>query len=458
MTSPVEEEGLGRSPGAGWRRSAGRGVRTGAATGARITRKAAVSTYRMAQRASRAQGAGESGLSRVLELHAFSSAGDAVVTVALAGTLFFQVPDGEARGQVALFLALTLLPFAVVAPLIGPFLDRFRHGRRWALGGSMAVRAFLCWVLATAVVDRSAWQFPCALGVLVASRTYLVARSAAVPRLLPPQMSLVKANARVSLAGVAGVAVAGPVAGLFTRLGPQWALRFGFLVFAAGTVIAILLPRVVDSTAGEEEVGLGEVAGAGPQGRRVPAPVVLALRCNAALRALSGYLVIFMAFLLRDPSFPGWQGRGTSLLALVIGGAGIGSTVGTVLGSLLRSRPPRVIALATLVLDAAAVLLAAFLVSVPMAVALGVAAGLAQQLGKLALDSTIQAEVAEGVRTSAFARSETLLQLSWVLGGVLGIAMPLSWGWGLGVPGALLLGWLTFVVSSLRTEPVTASR
>ena len=80
-------------------------------------------------------------------MHAFNTAGDAAVAISLAGTLFFQVPTGEARGQVALFLGLTMLPFAIVAPLIGPFLDRFSHGRRWAIGATMAIRAFLCWVL-----------------------------------------------------------------------------------------------------------------------------------------------------------------------------------------------------------------------------------------------------------------------------------------------------------------------
>ena len=112
-------------------------------------------TMRQARRASEAQGAGESGLSRLIELHFFNTAGDAAVAISLAGTLFFQVPSGEARGQVALFLALTMLPFAIVAPLIGPFLDRFGHGRRWAIGATMAIRAFLCWVLAGAVVTES---------------------------------------------------------------------------------------------------------------------------------------------------------------------------------------------------------------------------------------------------------------------------------------------------------------
>ncbi len=123
-------------PGAG-ARLAGRGAR-GAA---RVTGRAGRFTVRQARRAADAEGAGDSGLSRLIEMHAFNAAGDAAVAISLAGTLFFQVPTGEARGQVALFLGLTMLPFAIVAPLIGPFLDRFSHGRRWAIGATMAIRA-----------------------------------------------------------------------------------------------------------------------------------------------------------------------------------------------------------------------------------------------------------------------------------------------------------------------------
>ena len=185
-------------------------------------------------RAARAEGAGDSGLSRLIGLHAVNAAGDAAIAISLAGTLFFQVPTGEARGQVALFLALTMLPFAIVAPLIGPFLDRFSHGRRWAIGSTMAIRAFLCWVLATAVATDSTWLFPAALGCLVASKAYGVTRAAAVPRLLPPTLTLVKANARVSLAGVVGAAVSAPIAVLASDAGPDWSLRYAFVVFVAG--------------------------------------------------------------------------------------------------------------------------------------------------------------------------------------------------------------------------------
>ena len=106
-----------------------------------------------------------------------------------------------------------MLPFAIVAPLIGPFLDRFSHGRRWAIGATFAIRAFLCWVLANAVADESNLLYPAALGVLVSSKAYGVTRAAAVPRLRPDDLTLVKANSRVSLAGVVGAAASAPIAG-----------------------------------------------------------------------------------------------------------------------------------------------------------------------------------------------------------------------------------------------------
>src|SRR3546814_15865856 len=96
---------------------------------------------------------------------------------------------------------MTMLPFAIVAPLIGPFLDRFSHGRRWAIGSTMAIRAFLCWVLAGAVVTNSTWLFPAALGVLVSSKASGITKAAAAPRLVPEGVTLVKATPRPRLAG-----------------------------------------------------------------------------------------------------------------------------------------------------------------------------------------------------------------------------------------------------------------
>jgi MFS family permease len=433
-----------------WRDPAARLARGSTKAAARCGR-AAGWTLRRVRRATSAQGAGESGLARLIELHAFNAAGDAALAVSLAGTLFFQVPTGQARGQVALFLGLTMLPFAVVAPLIGPALDRFRRGRRWALGATMAIRGFLCWVLAGAVVSGSLTLFPAALGCLVASKAYGVTRASAVPRLMPPGLELVKANSRISLAGLAGAAISAPLATLASLLGPQWSLRYAFLVFVGATILAVLLPARVDSSAGEEQVGYAQTVGA-PRRRRadLPSVVITALRSNAGLRALSGFLTMFLAFLLRDQPFPGWQGRTQLLLGLVIGAAGLGSTLGTAAGSVLRARRPEAIVLVTLSADAVMAVVAAAFFGLVTAVGIGLCAGLCQQLGKLSLDALIQREIPEVVRTSVFARSETLLQLAWVLGGFLGIFMPLVPRLGLGVAAALLAVWVSVVLRGAK--------
>ena len=407
---------------------------------------------RTAQRARDAEGAGSSGLARLLELHAFNAAGDTAVAVSLAGTLFFQVPTGEARDQVALFLGLTMLPFAIVAPLIGPTLDRFSHGRRWAIGATMAMRGFLCWVLATAVVTGSTWLFPAALGCLVASKAYGVTRAAAIPRLLPPRLTLVKANARTSLAGVVGAAISAPIAVLAAQAGSEWSLRYGFVVFVLATIWAIRLPERVDSSQGEGTLVLmpgPSVAGTPRRPRaRIPAPVAFALRANCGPRWLSGFLTMFMAFLLRDNPIAGWAPE--VLLGLVIGAAGVGNTLGIALGSLARRLDPALTMGLVLVADVVVAAGAALVYGLVTLVLLGLTAGLAQSLAKLSLDSTIQRDVPERIQASAFALSDTTLQLAWVIGGFVGIAMPLLPRLGLGAAAAVVGAWAVFVLAGSR--------
>ncbi len=438
---PTPAQRVGRIP-AGVGRAMGRGG-TAAFSGAR--------------RFTHSGGAGESGLSRLLELHAFNTAGDAAVAISLAGTLFFTVPTDEASGQVALFLVLTMLPFAIVAPLIGPFLDRFRRGRRWAIGSTLALRAFCCWVLAGAVVDESPTFYFAALGCLVSSKAYGVTRAAAVPRILPQDFTLVKANSRISLTGTAAAAISAPLAGLAAVIGAPWSLRYAALLFVAGTVLAILLPARVDSSEGEEQVDLSAIADPSRdqdnqrRGIVITHAVVNGLRSNSGLRLLSGFLTIFMAFRLREPPASlGWDGNATVLLGLVIGGAGVGNTVGIVMGNLLKSRLPERVVIAVLVLDVAVMTTIAVLFTWWTVVILGLTVGLCQSLGKLSLDALIQRDVRENVRTSMFARSETLLQLSWVIGGLAGIGLftlGASPRVGLLVVAAVLIAWLAFVLT-----------
>ena len=78
---------------------------------------------------------------RLARAHVLTALGDALVTIALAGSLFFDVDPNEARWKVFLYLVLTVAPLGFVAPFIGPALDRARGGRRWmvvAVNAAMA--------------------------------------------------------------------------------------------------------------------------------------------------------------------------------------------------------------------------------------------------------------------------------------------------------------------------------
>ena len=408
-----------------------------------------------ARRASEAEGAGESGLHRLIQMHVFNTAGDAAVAISLAGSLFFQVPSGEARDQVALFLGLTMLPFAIVAPLIGPFLDRFAHGRRWAIGATMAVRAFLCWALASSITSGSALVFAAALGVLVSSKAYGVTRAAAVPRLLPRDFTLVKANGRVSLAGIVGASVSAPIAALAAH-GRARSGRCATrpLLFVIATVCAIRLPSAVDSSEGEGELSWrGREGSTSRRGRlrtRIPGPVAFALRANCGPWFLSGFLLMFVAFLLRNPDVRPDSGFGPGvMIGIVIGAAGLGRVAGTLAASTLQRITPAMAVVLALVAGAVASLLAALFYGVWTLALLGLTAGLAQAIAKFSLDATIQRDIPTKVQASAFGRSDTTCQLAWVLGGFVGIAIPLDPPrLGLTVAFVALAAWTAYVLAT----------
>ncbi|MFI9766961.1 MFS transporter [Streptomyces sp. NPDC052415] len=417
-------------------------------------------TARGIRKATHAQGAGESGLGKLIELHGVNGAGDMMITVALASTVFFSVPTDEARGRVALYLGITMAPFTLLAPVIGPLLDRVPHGRRAAMAGAMLARALLALILSGAVITGGIELYPAALGVLVSSKAYGVVRSAVVPRLLPPGFSLVKANSRVTLGGLLATGVAAPVGAGLQAIGPRWPLYGAFVLFMVGAFLSFTLPPKVDSAKGEDTALLAadEEHLHGPHLKPVKRPglrtvgiaVTHALGANAALRCLSGFLIFYLAFLLREHPMAG-QSAAVSL-GIVAVSAGVGNACGTAVGAWLRSRAPEFIIVTVVGCVMTAAILAAVFFSAAVVACLAAVAGFSQALAKLSLDALIQRDVPELVRTSAFARSETLLQMSWVLGGAIGIVLPLSGSLGMTV-GAVIVatGWLTTVRGLIRS-------
>jgi len=148
------------------------------------------------------------------------------------------------------------------------------------------------------------------------------------------------------------------------------------------------------------------------------------MRANATLRAFSGYIVFFLAFLLRTVHFPGVNDK-VALGGLLVA-ATLGGFLGTALGSALRSQRPYVITFSMLGAATVVTTICAAFFGLWAALAVALVAAFGQVLVKLALDSTVQQEIGEEIRSSAFAASESLHQLAWVVGGLGGVAMSLT--------------------------------
>jgi len=467
-------------------RATTRAARSAARAGASANRRIG----RLVHRFTGASGASQTGLSSLIELTAAGSAGDAFVAVALAGTVFFNTSLHEARSQVVLYLVLTMAPFALLAPFIGPMLDRVRQGRRYILMGTLLARGLLCWAMSGAVSGDPITLFPAAFGVLVLQKAYSITRSSVTPRLLPPSLSLVTANARNGLAATIASTIAAPVAfGIQHYIGAAWVLRIGTLVYLGATVLGSRVPDHVDETVtvaaapaaatpaapaapGEPPTtpetpyltpptedataDLGAPTAPEPpapavhksrRGLRALGPVVgEAVWTNAAVRVFAGFMVFFLAFLLRSSHFHGFS-QNMALGALVFAAAA-GGLLGTGAGALFRSRVPQSMAFGVLVISIAACAFSALVFNLGTALIVAFVASVGTVLAKLALDSTIQREIPEEVRTSTFAVSETVHQVSWVAGGLAGVLISIIGNGpvGLGIATAVLAAALVLLI------------
>jgi len=517
-------------------RRAGRSVYSASQTAGRVGAAAAGGAGRFVHRLTGARGAGRTGFATLLELTAAGGIGDAFVTIALAGSLFFSTSVDQARSRVAFALLITIAPYAILAPLIGPLLDRVKQGNKFILAGTLLARGLLCWGMSAAVKDTLT-LLPAAFGVLVLQKVYVVTRAAVTPRLLPSELTLVSANARSNMASLIATSTGAAVALGVDKImggdgnGAAWVLRVGTVIYLAAMALALRLPDTVDVPGSSAEpasdaagqpigsapgnattdgsaatsmfgpggtiratvpgtripgagfpgdgfpassAGLDDGAGHGPaagppQARRklfaIPhvGPVVAeAIRANASIRIFYGFMLFFLAFILRSEHF------GHIKDTIALGGLAIaiaaGGMLGTAIGSAVRSRAPQGMIFTVLGLATAASTAGAVLFSLWSVLAVAMAAAIASTLVKVGLDSILQREIPAETRSSAFAFSETLHQLALVAGGLLGLLLSLTGSGfaGLTVAAAGLLCALMWLLIGrrrriLRARPAAAS-
>lgn len=427
------------------------------------------------RQATTADGADKSGLTALTYPVILNNAVDAAMMVALANTLFFAAAQAESKSKVALYLLVNIAPFAIIAPFMGPLLDRIQHGRRMALAASFVIRVVLAILLITNcsydpvanTVNFDPWVlYPCALGMMVMSKSFSVLKSAVVPRVLPPSIDLARVNSRLTLfglvvgSGVGGAIASGAEFGLSRMLhipGGMYAL----MVFAvAGAVLCMRIPKWVENTSGEVPTTLsytgamareaerqGDESGRARLGaafKNLRAPlgrsVVTGLWGNTTIRVLTGFLTLYIAFYGKAQQAAGGSATESLMMIGAVGAAaGIGNFIGNGIGARLQlPRPARIVVQATVAATVGAIVAALFGNLIVVAAVTFVASGVSA-LGKVSLDASIQDDLPDESRASAFGRSETALQLGWVGGAALGVLLPPTLWIGFAVVAAIMV-------------------
>ena len=374
---------------------------------------------------------------RLAHTHALSASADAFFAVSLAGSLFFNVSVDAARPRILLYLALTMAPFAIVTPLIGPLVDRLRSARHGFIAVTMLVRGILCLFVAGDL--KNLLFYPEAFVVLVVGKGYAVARTAAIPGLVGDPGGLVAANSRISrLSSLAGTIGGGVAAGVLILAGAPLVLRLAALVYFGAAVLALRIPP---ST---------ERAGALPEVEKAEAhspSVVLGASALSILRASIGFLTFLIAFAFRRASEPVW------LYGAVLVAVAIGNFAATIVSPFLKRRwltEEQLFAGALLLAAIAAIVCAATFSGVSVLIA-GAALGLAANVGRQAFDSVLQRDAPDATRGRSVARFETRFQLAWVIGAIVPVVLQLSTQLGLVVLGvAFAAAFAAYVSGVLR--------
>ena len=349
------------------------------------------------------------------------TAGDTAMAVALADSLFLSISPDAARTKVLLFLAVSMAPFAVIAPLVGPFVDRMKGGQRIVVVLVGILRA--CVLVGMASSLDSLTLFPLAFAALVLGKTYAIAKSAIVPNTVNDEAKLVESNSKLGqIAGITGFVVAGPVAAL-QLIDTRAALGLGVVAFLAASLNAFRLPKMA--------VQVGHTDAREAEELHSPS-VVAASIAMRTLRFAVGFMFFHLAFWLRE------EIAGTAWFGLAIGLSGLATLGANFAGPHLRSRMRVETMLFTSVVFIVVIgLFATWYDRVVGGIVLAAAVNAAAAIGRLAFEATVQRDAPDANRGKTFARFETQNQIAWVCGGLIPVIVSPS-GW-LGFAGVVVI-------------------
>ena len=324
------------------------------------------------------------------------------MTLALADSLFLSISPDAARTKVILFLAVSMAPFAIVAPFVGPLVDRMRGGQRMVVLLVAILRALVLIGMMQSL--DSLTLFPLAFASLVLAKTYSIAKSSLVPSTVTGSDGLVEANSKLGqIAGITGFIVVIPV-GLLQLISSRAALAFGVIAFLAAALNANRLPKSVIAATPADSLETEELHSAS---------VVAAANAMRVLRGIVGFMFFHLAFWLRR------EIAGTAWFGLAIGLSGLATLGANFAGPFLRKKMRvETMLLFSLVSVGLVGIGTAWYGRITGGILLAAVVNAAAAIGRLAFEATVQSGAPDANRGRAFSRFETQNQMAWVAGGL----------------------------------------
>jgi MFS family permease len=396
-----------------------------------------------------------------------SQAADGLLQTSLAGAVLFNPEHHTGPGQVAAGFVVLLLPYSLIGPFAGVFLDRWRRQR--VLVGGAATKGVLVLITAAtlAVHGPSGALFATtALAALAINRFYLAAQSAALPSVVPIDR-LVTANALCPTAGTvvtivgAGVGLALRSAGGGADHGDALAALAGVVMYAASTLIATRLPGTLlgphppdTSPLWEQLSGIlrGLVAGARHLRDRPAASHALAV--IVAQRFLFGIWSIMTLLLYRNAFHnegvlrAGLTGAGQ---AVTVAGVGLVLAASVTPWVTARIGKQRWIVVVTIALAVTQLVLGAPFAMAPL-LASSLLIGFGVQATKVCVDTLVQTSVDDDFRGRVFSLYDTTYNLSFVAAAILGAFVLPANGKSLAALVAMSVGYLAIASVYAATD------
>jgi len=370
------------------------------------------------------------GFLRLLAARLTSQVADGWFQAALAGNLLFSPERRVGSFAIAAGFAILLLPYSVLGPFVGVFLDRWY--RRTSLWLANLLRAAV--VVPTALLlwrdDQGFWFAGLALLVIAANRFFLAGMGAALPHVVDGAR-LVTANAIMTTLGTACFATGlGSAALLFGALpidGHGYSM-IALLSSGGYLISAVLLRGLFARTAlgpdddRRDDAILAAVAavvremigGVRHLARRRAAGY--AMLVQAGHRALFGALslatlLLFTRYLTTD------NARSITGLGVIVVAGGLGALIAAVLTPLATRRMAGWAWVSMLLAGAAmALLLLGPTFRAPLLVLCVLLLNIASQGTKIVVDTTLQHECDDRYRGRVFSVNDTAFNLTFVGG------------------------------------------